>query len=195
MGTEKDLQFNKSKTRAEFARLRDDLVKERSETLVSLHSHIKQRVAQLVLQLSPKTTIASYKGKGSEVPTHNFETINPKAHWVYPRVQGNQLHFFKPKGFVKSSWGIDEPTEDSQEVSLHEVDMVLTPGTAFDRRGHRLGTGQGFYDRTLATYKGIKVGIAYALQVSSRDFVMESHDLPMEYVVTENYILKPLKRL
>lgn len=190
------LQINKSKARFEFARLRDEFVESKCSVLQMIHFNVGRLLRRIILQLPEGTTIASYKERGSEVPTNGFESISSKVHWVYPRVQGTQLQFLKPnKGFVKSPWGVDEPTEDSQRVSLDEIDMVLVPGVAFDRRGHRLGTGQGFYDRALAAYKGVKVGIAYALQVSSNDFAMETHDLPMEYIVTENYMLKQLKGL
>ena len=195
METIENLQLDKSKTRLKFARLRDEFIKTQPHALSAIHSKIGQWLRQLICQFPQNATIASYRARGSEVPTKSFESIGAKFRWIYPRVQGNQLQFLKPKNFVQSPWGIDEPTEDSQKVPLNEVDMILIPGTAFDHRGHRLGTGKGFYDRTLTNYRGIKVGIAYALQVSSNDFAMETHDLPMEYVVTENYMLKHLKRL
>ena len=44
-------------------------------------------------------------------------------------------------------------------------DFVLVPLLAFDRSGHRLGYGAGYYDRTLATLPGvIAVGCAFAAQ-------------------------------
>lgn len=190
-----NLLLNKSKVRSRFTRLRDKFVQSQRGELPRVHFHIGRFLRQLTLQLPKGAWIASYKEKGSEVPTRHFESLSSKVHWLYPRVKGNQLQFLQPRGFIKSSWGIDEPTEDSPQVSLDQISMILLPGVAFDRRGHRLGTGRGFYDRSLASYQGLKVGIAYALQVSLEDFEVGEYDLPMEYIVTENYVLKQLKRL
>ncbi len=44
-----------------------------------------------------------------------------------------------------------------------EPGLLLVPLLAFDRRGHRLGYGGGFYDRTIAAMPGVRtVGCAYA---------------------------------
>ena len=44
-------------------------------------------------------------------------------------------------------WGIREPTPEAAEV---EPDILLVPLLAFDRTGHRVGYGGGYYDRTIA---------------------------------------------
>ena len=47
-------------------------------------------------------------------------------------------------------------------------DIVFVPLAAFDRRGHRIGFGAGYYDRTLASLRSMKpilaVGTAYSVQ-------------------------------
>ena len=66
---------------------------------------------------------------------------------------------------VARMWGIREPDETAPLV---EPDVLLVPLLAFDRSGHRLGYGGGFYDRTLRRLRGLKpvvvVGLAYASQ-------------------------------
>ncbi len=63
---------------------------------------------------------------------------------------------------VATTWGIREPRASAPAV---EPDVVLGPLLAFDRAGHRLGYGGGFYDRTLARLRALKpivsVGLAY----------------------------------
>ncbi|MPZ38583.1 MAG: 5-formyltetrahydrofolate cyclo-ligase [Rhizobiales bacterium] len=62
-------------------------------------------------------------------------------------------------------WGIREPMPDASAV---DPDVLIVPLLAFDRRGHRLGYGAGYYDMTLAALRAKKpivaVGIAYAAQ-------------------------------
>lgn len=83
-----------------------------------------------------------------------------------------------------AQWGIAEPLDDKPEV---EPGVVLVPLLAFDGRGHRLGYGGGFYDRTLAKLRAKKpvtaVGIAYDEQ--KVDAVpVESYDQLLDWVLT-----------
>jgi 5-formyltetrahydrofolate cyclo-ligase len=62
-------------------------------------------------------------------------------------------------------WGIREPKPEAPEVL---PDIVLVPLLAFDRRGHRIGHGAGYYDLTLTALRArrsvVAVGIAFAMQ-------------------------------
>ena len=69
------------------------------------------------------------------------------------------------RDLVVGNFGIREPAATCAEVSLNRLDLVLVPGIAFDARGGRLGRGQGFYDRLLATVKGTKCGVAFDEQI------------------------------
>jgi len=71
--------------------------------------------------------------------------------------------FGEPLG--KGVWGIREPPPDAAEV---DPDILLVPLAAFDRTGHRIGYGAGYYDLTLTGLRARKsvvaVGLAYAAQ-------------------------------
>ena len=62
-------------------------------------------------------------------------------------------------------WGIREPKADAPEV---DPDILLVPLLAFDRTGHRIGYGAGYYDMTIARLRSRKtitaIGIAFAMQ-------------------------------
>jgi 5-formyltetrahydrofolate cyclo-ligase len=62
-------------------------------------------------------------------------------------------------------WGIREPKPDAPEVF---PDILLVPLAAFDRSGHRIGYGAGYYDLTLnllrAQKRVLAVGMAFAAQ-------------------------------
>ena len=63
--------------------------------------------------------------------------------------------------------------------------MLLVPLLAFDARGHRLGYGGGFYDRTLAALDAkLAIGIAYAEQ-EIETLPIHERDHPLDIVVTE----------
>ena len=69
------------------------------------------------------------------------------------------------------------------------IDMVVVPGIAFDRRGHRIGFGGGFYDRFLATASCAKVGLCYDALVLDA-IPDEVHDVAMDIVVAESAVYK-----
>ncbi len=86
---------------------------------------------------------------------------------------------------VRGAMGIFEPPATAPSV---EPDLVFAPLACFDRRGHRIGYGAGYYDRTLKRLRGIKpiraVGVAYGLcEVAAVPY--EAHDEPLDAVVTE----------
>jgi 5-formyltetrahydrofolate cyclo-ligase len=62
-------------------------------------------------------------------------------------------------------WGIREPAPEAPEVL---PDVMLVPLAAFDRRGHRIGYGAGYYDMTINRARSLKpvtaIGIAFAAQ-------------------------------
>src|SRR5207302_6795888 len=73
------------------------------------------------------------------------------------------------QSLVSTAYG---PKEPAHRVSLDpgEVDVVVAPGLAFDRRGHRLGFGGAHYDRYLAKMSpdATRVGIGFSLQLVDR---------------------------
>ena len=69
------------------------------------------------------------------------------------------------------------------------IDLVVVPGIAFDRRGHRIGFGGGFYDRFLATVSCAKVGLCYDALVLDA-LPDETHDVAMDVVVAESAVYK-----
>ena len=82
-------------------------------------------------------------------------------------------------------WGIFEPTPEAPEVA---PDIVIVPLAAFDRHGHRIGYGAGYYDMTInalrAQKKVIAVGIAYAAQEIPKVPATE-RDARLDLVLTE----------
>jgi 5-formyltetrahydrofolate cyclo-ligase len=80
---------------------------------------------------------------------------------------------------------IREPVEDAPIV---EPDLLFVPLACFDRRGHRIGYGAGYYDRTLTYLHAMKpvhaIGVAYGIcEIAAVPY--ETHDQTLDALVTE----------
>jgi 5-formyltetrahydrofolate cyclo-ligase len=89
------------------------------------------------------------------------------------------------------SYGILEPQMSCPVVDWGEIDWVVVPGLAFDRRGARLGRGAGYYDRNLSQkkFKGKKVGFFYSCQEVSQ-VPEDEWDVRLDCVVTDKDFLR-----
>jgi len=93
------------------------------------------------------------------------------------------------KEIVTGQFGIREPSPSCPEIPPRDLDLVLVPGVAFDLRGHRLGRGQGFYDRLLANVRGLKCGVAFDEQIVNA-VPAETRDVRMDFIVTPARLVK-----
>lgn len=85
----------------------------------------------------------------------------------------------------RGAFGIDEPSEQASVLSDGSVDLIIVPALAFDDRGHRIGYGQGYYDRLLPRLpNAYKVVIGYDFQriVEAPDL---PGDVPVDAIVTD----------
>jgi 5-formyltetrahydrofolate cyclo-ligase len=87
-------------------------------------------------------------------------------------------------------WGIREPPPDAPEVL---PDILLVPLLAFDRLGHRLGYGAGYYDMTIAALRVQKpvtaIGLAFAAQ-EVPTVPTTARDAPLDVVLTEREVIE-----
>ncbi len=85
---------------------------------------------------------------------------------------------------------IPEPNpEICQEVDPASLDVVIVPGSVFDKRGGRMGYGGGYYDRFLANLapQAIRIGVCFDLQVEE-EIPLEPHDQLLDFIVTEDCV-------
>lgn len=90
---------------------------------------------------------------------------------------------------VVGPWGLVQPDPAAARwlPAKAWIDLVVVPGLAFDRRGHRIGRGGGYYDRFLAQVQTVKIGLCYDELVL--DCIPgEPHDVPVDMVVAETAI-------
>ncbi|HEX9995691.1 MAG TPA: 5-formyltetrahydrofolate cyclo-ligase [Abditibacterium sp.] len=81
-------------------------------------------------------------------------------------------------------WNVREPFPVHP---IKELPLVLVPGLAFDRVGGRLGTGGGWYDRTLGEVP-VKVGVGFDSQIVAR-VPVQDHDIPMDFLASQGLLL------
>lgn len=91
--------------------------------------------------------------------------------------------------FKEGQWGIREPVPEAPVV---QPDILIVPLAAFDRSGHRIGYGAGYYDRTIASLRAVKpvlaIGFAFAAQEIERVPATE-HDERLDLVLTEREVI------
>lgn len=91
---------------------------------------------------------------------------------------------------IKSSYGILEPSINTPYINPNELDLIVVPGVAFDRKGGRMGYGAGFYDRYFKKINKdnieriTKLALAYDFQVLE-EVPMSAQDVPVDYIITE----------
>jgi 5-formyltetrahydrofolate cyclo-ligase len=91
--------------------------------------------------------------------------------------------------FKAGQWGIREPVAEAPEVY---PDILIVPLAAFDRRGHRIGFGAGYYDMTIAALRAKKkvtaVGIAFSVQEIER-VPSTDRDARLDFMLTEREVI------
>lgn len=83
----------------------------------------------------------------------------------------------------KGPYGVLEPVAQAQ-VNPEDLDLVIVPGLAFDKKGNRLGRGKGCYDRFLCTLsdKTSSIGLAFDFQILS-SVPTTSYDVNVKNVI------------
>jgi 5-formyltetrahydrofolate cyclo-ligase len=75
---------------------------------------------------------------------------------------------------------------EAKRVAVEDLDIVMVPGVAFDRRGGRMGHGKGYYDKLLEHARADTplVALAFECQLFP-EIPMQSHDVFMDKIITE----------
>lgn len=140
--------------------------------------------------------ILMYHSLPDELSTREFiDKWSGRKHFYLPRVNGVNLDIlpFDRSTLKLGSFHIEEPQGDDV-VSIDCIEMIVIPGVAYDRNGNRLGRGKGYYDRLMASTRARKVGVAYDFQLVDEDIPVDSHDVPVDIVITESRFVKPRRQ-
>jgi len=177
-----------------------ELMKKRRDSLTS--SDVKDRSLKIfsnVLSLPAffsADVVHSYvSSKNNEADTHDLIRwlLKEKKRVVVPIVDMKlksmrHSEIFSLSELAVSSHGIFEPKME-RIVRASEIEVVLVPAVAVDRRGFRIGFGGGFYDRFLHDMQLPTIALAYDFQVVE-SVPNENHDHPVSFIVTDTEIIR-----
>lgn len=153
---------------------------ERLEAAESVFNRLEQLAA-----FTMADSILMYHSLPDELSTHEFiDRWTDRKRFFLPRVNGVNLDIL-PYDRTRLRYGafqIEEP-EGDDTVDVSEMEMVVVPAVAYDRRGNRVGRGKGYYDRLLRDTKALKVGVAYDFQLVD-EIDTEPHDVGVDIVIT-----------
>lgn len=140
-----------------------------------------------------------YVAKGNEVRTENMikESIRMGKKVAVPvmmkeRTLSPSLLTDYDTELMPKDFKILEPKEEYLRLMPpEEIEVVIVPGIAFDRRGGRIGFGKGFYDNFLreVSSKVCTIGIAYQFQIVDKLPVKET-DVPVDIIISENEVIR-----
>ena len=108
-----------------------------------------------------------YASLPDEVQTLSFlETWRHRKTVILPTVVGDDIipvELAENVDFVEGDFHIPEP---QNHPYTGDFDLIVVPGMAFDKAGHRLGRGKGYYDRFLSQHPQVyTIGLCFDFQL------------------------------
>ncbi|MBR5650584.1 5-formyltetrahydrofolate cyclo-ligase [Pseudobutyrivibrio sp.] len=188
---------NNKKLRSEFKALRDGL--SLSERKDKSHGICNNILALLESDFKGANIFLCFYPFGSEVDLLELygSLLEEGKNLFFPVSNKNthELTFYKINNlkddFRSGAYGIMEPDTGLEKFDLDDSStVVITPGLIFDENCNRIGYGAGYYDRFFSLHPDvIKVGVGYDLQIID-NLDVEAYDVPLDYVVTNNRLIK-----
>lgn len=180
----------KVKIRSKLLKIRESL---EGEDRALKNERIAERLEELDAFKKAHHILFYYSVRG-EVDTLELieRTIDDKQLYL-PIVRGKSnfqaVPIMNPLNLKKSFEGVPEPADtEPSDVYDNQIEMVIVPGVAFDKKGNRIGMGKGYYDRYLNRSNApLKVALAYEEQIL--DYVpKDPYDECIDMIVTDQNI-------
>ncbi|MCM1117189.1 MAG: 5-formyltetrahydrofolate cyclo-ligase [Pseudoflavonifractor sp.] len=134
--------------------------------------------------------ILMYHSLPDELSTREFiDRWESRKRFFLPRVNGVNLDIlpYDRSSLRLGSFHIEEPG-GMDTTDVDDIELIVVPAVAFDRRGNRVGRGKGYYDRLLAGTRALKVGVGYDFQLrDDGDIEPDDFDIPLDILITEHH--------
>ena len=185
---------NKNNLRQLFKAKREEFCSQSKDPSRGLADNLLAENLLKVLPKNSKKYWATYRAFKSEANPAAV-ALKVDISWCYPVVDGETLSFYSNENqtWTLNQYQIEEPAQKTKRIELSNIEGILLPGIAFDLKGQRLGSGKAFYDKTLKNYSGIKVGVAYSVQLTE-SLPSSEHDIPVDVIVTEKEVVRIQER-
>ncbi len=171
----------RSRMRARKALLSND---ERLSAANAVFRQVEQNPAFMLAE-----RILVYHSLPDELSTLDFiDRWHTRKRFFLPRVNGVNLDIlpYDRSRLHLGAFHIEEP--DGEELTpVEDIELIIVPGVAYDRRGCRVGRGKGYYDRLLSGTKAVKIGVAYDFQLVD-DIDTDEFDVPVDIVITDRNV-------
>ena len=115
--------------------------------------------------------------------------LAPKVTWEQKCMEAMEINSLHDE-LVHTPQGLREPSK-GEPWPIGDIDLIVVPALAYDRKGNRLGRGGGFYDRFLASenLRATTCGLAFAEQALD-ELPVHANDLPVDILVTDEEVLR-----
>jgi 5-formyltetrahydrofolate cyclo-ligase len=138
-------------------------------------------------------TVSAFLAMSGEVDVSPLFTRLPGWRWVLPRVEPDKNLTFRDRDVPRERhrFGMDQPVDMGHVIAINQIDVLVTPGLAFDMTGGRLGNGGGFYDRILSAKRSDAVAVAATVKRRVVESVpMQDHDQRVDWIATEEGVIR-----
>ena len=157
-------------------------LKERMNEDVKSSSLVVLKELESLNILDKYNNIGIYYPIGKEINIMPIMDIYPNKNFYLPKTE-DEISFIK---YNKNDILIDGPfktKEPAGDIVLRDsIECFIIPCVAITKDNKRIGYGKGYYDRYLAGYKGLKIGICYK-SAGNVDLVADSYDLEVDYKI------------
>lgn len=179
----------KSELRKKFIKLREE---QSSFKKYKNDKKILQRLAHFRSFLLAKEFFTYINHRGEVATDILIKKYFGKKTIVVPRIKAKRICLYElhnPHEFENGRFGIREPKFCMLKREFKNIDVALIPGIVFDKTGHRIGFGGGYFDRFLKKIDCTTIGLAYEFQIIEK-IPAEKYDVAVDYIVTEKRIIK-----
>ncbi len=185
-------------------KLRSQLQQQRNALTTAQQALTSQKICQQVSQANSFKNaqhIAFYtpvKGEADPLPLQNKAnksfylpvlSIENKFHLNFVKIDKNTK-------YKNNIYAIPEPIYTPQDIiPVTQLDLVIMPLVAADKKGHRMGMGGGYYDRSFAFKLDSNadfpklLGFAYDFQLVDK-LIAESWDVPLDFIATDREFIE-----
>lgn len=167
------------------------------------HSHFQNAQSVAIYMNMPDLEVQTMKiikscftlGKTVYLPRCNYTQISGRKlnYMSMIKMQNFQAVLdLKPQG----KYELLEPVEGEDVMNSGNLDLIIVPGVAFDKKKNRMGHGAGFYDEFISTFnekfnkKPYLLALALEEQIITDDEIpTEPHDWKLDSIITSTQII------